>query len=169
MVADQRIGYLLSQKIQGSRGHLVKKPLWRGLAKAIIKYNIYSLSTCRRDRSTHSLTAGHMAPLCLAKAARASSSLTLTPGASLAAAARTPAHRLGQRSLSHASGATGFCASAACTSAALKPSLSASLIKRANSSPLSASRLDTAPARASRDMARLFDSGSGDGPCNDEV
>lgn len=118
--------------------------------------------TCRRCLSTQSVTAGHMAPRWRASAARASSSLTLTPGARRAAAARTPAHRLGQRSRSHASGATGFCANAACTSAALNPSLSASVIRRASSRPLSASRLTPVPANASREIARFEVRGSGD-------
>lgn len=118
--------------------------------------------TCRRCLSTQSVTAGHMAPRWRASAARASSSLTFTPGARRAAAARTPAQRLGHRSRSHAKGATGFCANAACTSAALNPNLSASVIRRASSRPLSASRLAPVPANASREIARFEDRGSGD-------
>lgn len=112
-----------------------------------------------------SVTAGHIAPRCRARAARASNSEIDTSGASRVAAARTPAHKLGHLDRSHASGAAGLCASAAFTSTALKPNRSASVISRASSRPRSASRRVPAPASASTDPARVAVLGSGEAAC----
>lgn len=110
-----------------------------------------NIRTWARIASTQSVTAGQTEPRCRASAARASRSGGARP-ARRAAAPRTAPTRPAQRSRSQATGAPGLCASAACNSPAVKPSRSASVSKRASSSPRSVSRL--ADARASADTAR---------------